>query len=921
MSKARDVVLADAPPGRPGRSHDFALVIGIDHYPRFRSLHGAIGDATAFHAWTCDPEGGGVDPAHARLIVSTPDPAAPVQDQVDDALVELLEAADGLGGGRRLYFYFSGHGAMSPDISGDDVALLLAKWSASLARLALSSRGYAGKLCTSGVFQELAIFLDCCRSTAVRAVGLPPTITYEATSPRSPTRTFLAYATEAGHAAFERPQNGTWRGVFTRCLLAILGRSPHGIDARALKDRLECEVAEASAGQQAHVSNGLLDGARFGVPRIETPPRIGTPSVEHDHEPRRRPIDSPLETPAPLAGAAASHEYYIEPAVRLGLVDTAPPIGPAPHDGRLFIFLRREARDRGPPSVPSEPVTIHDLTGRKLAALCRDTARMDDELGYVAYACAVASGTYRLRAGRARRDVAITIPAARAAHVFLADDGAVRLEDLRVALRPVGTRFEPASEVARAMESAIAALRVPDGQLPAAARALLPAAIDDDLCFGIASAHLLWRSRDLVALRGVVAALTERVGVLPDVSILAHLVRWEQHRGASTLELSTPPLLRASLVAAMTLGEPAGIAIDPGRAIGQATRADLHDSIWCTWSERAWDARWIAPTIAELRTRGSGDAASIAQTLALPIETVHRTIEEFDATLPSIRGAPARPDDLRVPGYALGKVLGCGSQGTVFRAKRERDGRAVALKVVPLTGGAEQRRRVARELALVQRIEHPRIVGCSAAGALGDDIGVWLELELCRGSVLDLVAEADAPMAPARACALVLQALEGLAHLHAAGIVHRDVKPSNLLVRDDGSAALSDLGIAKHLDHAHLTATGRAGGTAHFAPREQLLDFKRTPPASDVWSMAATLYFLLTLDLPRDAYTDQSELEAALENPIVPILERRPELPPALARCLDRALSDDLAGRPGDAAAFRAELAAARWAHASLNLR
>jgi serine/threonine protein kinase len=361
----------------------------------------------------------------------------------------------------------------------------------------------------------------------------------------------------------------------------------------------------------------------------------------------------------------------------------------------------------------------------------------------------------------------------------------------------------------------------------------------------------------------------------------------------------------------MMRGEPAGIAIDPSGALGQATRAGLHDSIWCTWSERPWDARWIEFTIAELRTRGSGDAASIARTIALPIDTVHRTIEGLDATLPSIGVAPAREADVRVPGYSLGEVLGRGSQGTVFRARRERDGQAVALKVVPLTGGTEQRRRVARELALVRRIDHPRIVGCSAAGALDGDAGVWLEFELCRGSVLDLVAEADAPMAPTRACALVLQALDGLAHLHAAGIVHRDIKPGNLLVRDDGSAALSDLGIAKHLDHGHLTATGRAGGTAHFAPREQLLDFKRTPPASDVWSMAATLYFLLTLDLPRHTYTDQSELEAALENPIVPIRERRPELPAALAGCLDRALSDDLADRPADAAAFRAELATA----------
>jgi serine/threonine protein kinase len=141
--------------------------------------------------------------------------------------------------------------------------------------------------------------------------------------------------------------------------------------------------------------------------------------------------------------------------------------------------------------------------------------------------------------------------------------------------------------------------------------------------------------------------------------------------------------------------------------------------------------------------------------------------------------------------------------------------------------------------------------------------------------------------------------------------VHRDIKPGNLLVRDDGYVMIGDLGIAKLIDAGSLTETGRAGGTAQFAPREQLLDFKRSTPASDVWSMAATLYFLLTLDLPREIYSDQSEIEAALDNPVVPIAMRSPELPPPLARCLERALSDDVAARPPDAARFRDELSAA----------
>src|SRR5262245_17231894 len=179
------------------RGVDFGVVVGVDHYPRFRSRSGAIADATRFHAWLCDPDGGGVDRAHARLILSRPEPAAPVQDEIDDAFVELLSAACRLGGGRRLYFHFSGHGASCPDRSGDDVALLLAKWSRTMARLALSTDAYRSELHGLGLFDEVAIFLDCCRSTSVGVVGLPPTFTISVAT-QIPTRAFVAYATEAG---------------------------------------------------------------------------------------------------------------------------------------------------------------------------------------------------------------------------------------------------------------------------------------------------------------------------------------------------------------------------------------------------------------------------------------------------------------------------------------------------------------------------------------------------------------------------------------------------------------------------------------------------------------------------------------------------------------------------------------------------
>ncbi len=246
----------------PRRTVDFGLVVGVDHYPQYQSLHGAVADATAFHRWLCHEDGGGVAAQRARLIVSQLNPAAPLQTEVDENLLEIVKAADAKGGGRRLYFHFSGHGASSPDESCEDVALLLAKWSRCLARLALSTNEYRGVLDGMGLFEEIVVTLDCCRTAAVRVVGLPPTITLEPESKKCPTRTFIAYATEARRSAFETYDHGAWQGVFTRTLLTILQRSPHGITAAELKRTLESEVAER--GQHAHVINGLLDDSTFG---------------------------------------------------------------------------------------------------------------------------------------------------------------------------------------------------------------------------------------------------------------------------------------------------------------------------------------------------------------------------------------------------------------------------------------------------------------------------------------------------------------------------------------------------------------------------------------------------------------------------------------------------------------------------------
>src|SRR6185436_11174498 len=155
----------------------------------------------------------------------------------------------------------------------------------------------------------------------------------------------------------------------------------------------------------------------------------------------------------------------------------------------------------------------------------------------------------------------------------------------------VNAAFDPESPIGSAMESVIEALRVPDRAFPAVARALLPDAVEADLCFGVAAAYLLWRCQDRPAFAAVMQRLA-RYREIPDVAILERLDRGERPDAIS----ASPPLLRAGLLA--TVSRPELEPEIPARcALAQAARTGLDDSIWCTWSARTWDERWIEATI------------------------------------------------------------------------------------------------------------------------------------------------------------------------------------------------------------------------------------------------------------------------------------------------------------------------------------
>lgn len=249
----------------------FALVVGIDHYPRFRSLKGARKDAEEFHTWLVAPDGGGVAQDDVALVLSEESPSRPIHNDIDDALENLMARARASAVPplqRRFYLYFSGHGLGRNNLGAD---LCLAPWSKVRRTMALDSDGYLRLAMGCGLFAEVVFLMDCCRVREIRAGALPPTIELPMPGDDAPSsRSFVAYATEFMNAAYEA-QTGTEpggedvRGHFTRALMAALkggaAEATGGVRASRLKHYIEINtplIARAANHlQRPEVVNGL----------------------------------------------------------------------------------------------------------------------------------------------------------------------------------------------------------------------------------------------------------------------------------------------------------------------------------------------------------------------------------------------------------------------------------------------------------------------------------------------------------------------------------------------------------------------------------------------------------------------------------------------------------------------------------------
>jgi hypothetical protein len=241
--------------------------------------------------------------------------------------------------------------------------------------------------------------------------------------------------------------------------------------------------------------------------------------------------------------------------------------------------------------------------------------------------------------------------------------------------------------------------------------------------------------------------------------------------------------------------------------------------------------------------------------------------------------------------YELEELLGVGGMARVYRAHDRVLERTVALKVLDerYGGDREHAERFRREARAIARLSHPNIVTVIDRGDV--DGSQYIVFEHVRGANLKELLRERRRFPPAQALAVVHQAARGLAFAHEHGVVHRDVKPQNVLVDDDGVAKVTDFGIARSASiDDELTETGTVLGTGDYISPEQATG-ERVDERSDQYSLGALLYELLTGEVP---YPAESVVTAAMRHvhdPIPSVRERRPDVSPRVDAVVRRALA------------------------------
>jgi eukaryotic-like serine/threonine-protein kinase len=260
--------------------------------------------------------------------------------------------------------------------------------------------------------------------------------------------------------------------------------------------------------------------------------------------------------------------------------------------------------------------------------------------------------------------------------------------------------------------------------------------------------------------------------------------------------------------------------------------------------------------------------------------------------------------------YELEELVGTGGMSSVYRAHDRLLERDVALKVLhdQFTVDGDYVERFRREARSVAQLSHPNIVTVIDRGE--QDGRQFIVFEYVDGENLKTLIEREGPLPEREAIQLALQVARALGFAHEHGLVHRDVKPQNVLLNGDAGAKVTDFGIARSLDvHGGLTQTGTVMGTSDYIAPEQARG-RPVDAQSDVYSLGAVLYELLTGEVPFPGDNFVAVAMRHINEPAPSVRERRPELSPRLDAAVRRAMAKDPRERFSSMDEFCAELAA-----------
>ncbi len=316
---------------------------------------------------------------------------------------------------------------------------------------------------------------------------------------------------------------------------------------------------------------------------------------------------------------------------------------------------------------------------------------------------------------------------------------------------------------------------------------------------------------------------------------------------------------------------------------------------------------------AELRSSASTIADEEVPTLNTSQLIELGCLTEFQAS----EVTNGRMQRLIVGEYVLLDRIGQGGMGQVFKARHCVMQRDVAIKfMIPTRDEDESGRRFRREVQTASKLSHPNIVTALDAGQR-DGVS-YLVMEYVDATNLTKLIRSRGPMSIERTLNCALQAAAGLEYSHQKGVIHRDVKPSNLLLTADDDLKILDMGLARiqppissmptEFEEEELTGQGQLLGTIDFMAPEQALDPRNADKRADIYSLGCTVYFLLTGEPPYHGDSVTTRIVAHRESPIPALHEMRPDVPAELEQCFVRMMAKDVKDRYQDMSDVRRDL-------------